>query len=141
MFIYDAAMDYLAESIPLVVLGGKEYGTGSSRDWAAKGTNLLGIKAVITESYERIHRSNLVGMGALPLVFKAGQSWDSLGLDGSETFSISGVEDMNRAKCCRLKPSKMMAGRLILRSSHGWTPKWMWLTLKTTASCLMSYAK
>ena len=88
MFIYDAAMGYLAESVPLVVLGGKEYGTGSSRDWAAKGTNLLGIKAVITESYERIHRSNLVGMGALPLVFKAGESWQSLGLDGSEAYSI-----------------------------------------------------
>jgi len=106
MFIYDAAMDYLAESIPLVVLGGKEYGTGSSRDWAAKGTNLLGIKAVITESYERIHRSNLVGMGALPLVFKAGQSWDSLGLDGSEIFSISGVEDMQPRKVLQVKAVK-----------------------------------
>jgi len=106
MFIYDAAMDYLAEAIPLVVLGGKEYGTGSSRDWAAKGTNLLGIKAVITESYERIHRSNLVGMGALPLVFKAGQSWDSLGLDGSETFSISGVEDMKPRKVLPVKAVK-----------------------------------
>ncbi len=106
MFIYDAAMDYLAESIPLVVLGGKEYGTGSSRDWAAKGTNLLGIKAVITESYERIHRSNLVGMGALPLVFKAGQSWEGLGLDGSETFSISGVEDMKPRKVLQVKAVK-----------------------------------
>ncbi|MBT8368203.1 MAG: aconitate hydratase AcnA, partial [Deltaproteobacteria bacterium] len=106
MFIYDAATDYQAESIPLVVLGGKEYGTGSSRDWAAKGTNLLGIKAVITESYERIHRSNLVGMGTLPLVFKAGQSWDSLGLDGSETFSISGVEDMNPRKVLQVRAVK-----------------------------------
>jgi len=106
MFIYDAAMDYLAESIPLVVLGGKEYGTGSSRDWAAKGTNLLGIKAVITESYERIHRSNLVGMGALPLVFKAGQCWDGLGLDGSEKFSISGVEDMKPRKVLQVKAVK-----------------------------------
>ncbi|CAB1060979.1 Aconitate hydratase (EC [Olavius sp. associated proteobacterium Delta 1] len=106
MFIYDAAMDYLAEFIPLVVLAGKEYGTGSSRDWAAKGTNLLGIKAVITESYERIHRSNLVGMGALPLVFKAGQSWDSLDLDGSEIFSISGVEDMQPRKVLRVKAVK-----------------------------------
>ena len=106
MFIYDAATDYQAESIPLVVLGGKEYGTGSSRDWAAKGTNLLGIKAVITESYERIHRSNLVGMGTLPLVFKADQSWDSLGLDGSETFSISGVKDMNPRKVLQVRAVK-----------------------------------
>ena len=106
MFVYDAAMDYKRESIPLVVLGGKEYGTGSSRDWAAKGTNLLGIKAVITESYERIHRSNLVGMGALPLVFKAGQSWDSLGLDGSETYSISGVEDMQPRKVLQIRAVK-----------------------------------
>ena len=106
MFIYDAAMDYQAQAVPLVVLGGQEYGTGSSRDWAAKGTNLLGIKAVITESYERIHRSNLVGMGALPLVFKAGQSWDSLGLDGSETFSISGVEDMKPRKVLQVKAVK-----------------------------------
>ena len=106
MFIYDAAMEYQAQAVPLVVLGGKEYGTGSSRDWAAKGTTLLGIKAVITESYERIHRSNLVGMGALPLVFKAGQSWDSLGLDGSETFSISGVEDMKPRKVLQVKAVK-----------------------------------
>ncbi|CAB1076658.1 aconitate hydratase [Alkalispirochaeta odontotermitis] len=106
MFVYDAAMDYLAASVPLVVLGGKEYGTGSSRDWAAKGTNLLGIKAVITESYERIHRSNLVGMGALPLVFKEGQSWSSLGLDGSETYSISGVEDMQPRKVLQVKAGK-----------------------------------
>ena len=106
MFVYDAAMSYLAEAVPLVVLGGKEYGTGSSRDWAAKGTNLLGIKAVITESYERIHRSNLVGMGALPLVFKAGQSWERLGLDGSETFTISGVENMTPRKVLQVKAVK-----------------------------------
>jgi aconitate hydratase len=106
MFIYDAAMAYLQDAVPLVVLGGKEYGSGSSRDWAAKGTHLLGIKAVITESYERIHRSNLVGMGALPLVFKAGQSWDSLGLDGSETFSISGIEDMQPRKILQVNAVK-----------------------------------
>jgi aconitate hydratase len=106
MFIYDAAMNYLTESVPLVVLGGKEYGTGSSRDWAAKGTNLLGIKAVITESYERIHRSNLVGMGALPLVFKAGESWNSLGLDGSETYSISGIEDIKPRQTLQVKAVK-----------------------------------
>ena len=93
MSIYDAAMRYQAEQIPLVVLAGKEYGTGSSRDWAAKGTQLLGVKAVITESFERIHRSNLIGMGVLPLNFLAGENADSLGLDGSETFSITGLGD------------------------------------------------
>jgi len=89
--IYDAAQDYAAAGVPLVVLAGKEYGSGSSRDWAAKGTSLLGVRAVITESFERIHRSNLIGMGVLPLQFPAGQTAASLGLDGTETFSISGV--------------------------------------------------
>ena len=106
MFVYDAAVEYQAQNTPLVILGGKEYGTGSSRDWAAKGTSLLGIKAVITQSYERIHRSNLVGMGALPLVFKEGQSWESLGLDGSETFFVSGVEDMTPRKVLQVKAVK-----------------------------------
>ena len=98
MFNYDAAMAYQAEGTPLVVLGGKEYGTGSSRDWAAKGTNLLGIKAVIAESYERIHRNNLVGMGVLPLIFSEGENAQSLGLDGSETFTISGIDGMTPRK-------------------------------------------
>ncbi len=89
--IYDAAMLYKAEGTPLVVIAGKEYGTGSSRDWAAKGTTLLGVRAVITESFERIHRSNLVGMGVLPLQFAAGVDRKTLGLDGSETFTITGV--------------------------------------------------
>ena len=93
--IYDAAQDYAAQGTPLVILGGKEYGSGSSRDWAAKGTALLGVKAVITESFERIHRSNLIGMGVLPLQFPDGQTADSLGLDGTETFSISGVTELN----------------------------------------------
>ena len=93
MAIYDASMKYQEDGTPLVILAGKEYGTGSSRDWAAKGTYLLGVKAVIAESYERIHRSNLVGMGVLPLQFHDGQSWQSLGLDGSETFSIEGISD------------------------------------------------
>jgi len=88
MFIYDAAMKYQAQGTPLIILAGKEYGTGSSRDWAAKGTNLLGVKAVIAESFERIHRSNLVGMGVLPLTFLDGESAASLGLDGKETYSI-----------------------------------------------------
>jgi aconitate hydratase len=93
MSIYDAAMKYRAENVPLIVLAGKEYGTGSSRDWAAKGTLLLGVKAVIAESFERIHRANLVGMGVLPLVFKEGQNADSLGLTGRETFDILGITD------------------------------------------------
>ena len=93
--IYDAAQSYAAAGIPLVVLSGKEYGSGSSRDWAAKGTRLLGVKAVIAESYERIHRSNLIGMGVLPLQYPAGENADSLGLDGTETFDISGVKALN----------------------------------------------
>ncbi len=106
MFIYEAAMKYQAEKIPLVVLAGKEYGTGSSRDWAAKGTSLLGIRAVIAESFERIHRSNLVGMGVLPLVFKEGESWEGLGLDGSETFSISGIDDIKPRKVLQVNAVK-----------------------------------
>jgi aconitate hydratase len=91
-FIYDAAMAYMKEKTPMVVLAGREYGTGSSRDWAAKGSNLLGVRAVIAESLERIHRSNLVGMGVLPLVFAAGENAAKLGLDGSEQFTIEGIE-------------------------------------------------
>ncbi len=93
--IFDASQAYQAADIPLVVLGGKEYGSGSSRDWAAKGTALLGVKAVIAESFERIHRSNLIGMGVVPLQFPAGQSAESLGLDGTETFSITGLTALN----------------------------------------------
>jgi aconitate hydratase len=95
MSIYDAAQAYAAESTPLIVLGGKEYGSGSSRDWAAKGTALLGVRAVLAESFERIHRSNLIGMGVLPLQFKDGDSVQSLGLTGQETFDITGVEALN----------------------------------------------
>ncbi|GEL25275.1 aconitate hydratase [Pseudonocardia sulfidoxydans NBRC 16205] len=94
-FIYDAAQNYAAAGTPLVVLGGKEYGSGSSRDWAAKGTALLGVKAVIVESFERIHRSNLIGMGVIPLQFPAGETASSLGLDGTETFDIAGIEELN----------------------------------------------
>ncbi|HEX3004129.1 MAG TPA: aconitase family protein, partial [Angustibacter sp.] len=93
--IYDAAMAYAEAGVPLVVLAGKEYGSGSSRDWAAKGTALLGVKVVIAESYERIHRSNLIGMGVLPLQFPDGQSASSLGLDGTETFDVAGIEELN----------------------------------------------
>jgi aconitate hydratase len=90
-FIYDAAMRYRSEGVPLIVLAGREYGMGSSRDWAAKGPALLGVRAVIAESYERIHRSNLVGMGVLPLQFRAGENAASLGLSGRESFGISGI--------------------------------------------------
>src|SRR5690606_25026161 len=92
MSIYAASQKYLADKTPLIVLAGKEYGTGSSRDWAAKGTNLLGVKAVIAASYERIHRSNLVGFGILPLQFKSGENADSLGLTGTESFDIQKLE-------------------------------------------------
>jgi aconitate hydratase len=93
MTIFDAGERYRAEGVRLLVLAGKEYGSGSSRDWAAKGTNLLGVRAVIAEGYERIHRSNLVGMGVLPLQFHPGESADSLGLDGRETYTIRGIAD------------------------------------------------
>ena len=89
--IYEAAVAYIAEKTPLIVLAGKEYGSGSSRDWAAKGTRLLGVKAVIVESFERIHRSNLVGMGVLPLQFKDGMTRQTLKLDGTEKFDITGI--------------------------------------------------
>ncbi|MEL0257188.1 MAG: aconitate hydratase, partial [Pontimonas sp.] len=94
-FIYDAAQNYREAGVPLVILAGKEYGSGSSRDWAAKGTNLLGVRAVIAESFERIHRSNLIGMGVVPLQFPTGQSASSLGLDGSEIFSVEGITALN----------------------------------------------
>ncbi|RUP01520.1 MAG: aconitate hydratase [Mycobacterium sp.] len=97
-FIFDAAQNYAAQKIPLVVLGGKEYGSGSSRDWAAKGTLLLGVRAVITESFERIHRSNLIGMGVIPLQFPEGESAKSLKLDGTETYDITGIEALNEGK-------------------------------------------
>jgi len=93
MWIYDAAMRYKQEGVPLLVIAGKEYGSGSSRDWAAKGTLLLGIRAALVESYERIHRSNLVGMGVLPLQFKEGENAASLGLTGQEVFDIASLDD------------------------------------------------
>ncbi len=101
--IYDAAMKYIADSVPLVVIAGTEYGTGSSRDWAAKGTMLLGVKAVIAASYERIHRSNLVGMGVLPLQFADGITWQTLGLTGEEVLDISSLSD-------RLEPRSTKCG-------------------------------
>ncbi len=104
MTVYDASMKYQKEGTPLIVIGGKEYGSGSSRDWAAKGTNLLGVKAVITESYERIHRSNLVGMGVLPMVFMEGETQETLGLQGNETFDITGISsDLTPGKIVDVK--------------------------------------
>lgn len=114
MTIYDAAMRYMRENKPLIILAGKQYGAGSSRDWAAKGTYLLGVKAVIAESFERIHRSNLIGMGVLPLQFKDGQSWKSLGLTGFETYDIEGISE-------GLKPKKELT--VIARKSNGETIK------------------
>jgi aconitate hydratase len=93
MSVYEAAMRYKKEGTPLIVIAGKEYGSGSSRDWAAKGTMLLGVKAVIAESFERIHRSNLVGMGVLPLQFKPGENWKTHGLTGFEEYDISGIAE------------------------------------------------
>jgi aconitate hydratase len=114
MSIYDAAMKYKAEGVPLVVLAGAEYGTGSSRDWAAKGTMLLGVRAVIAASFERIHRSNLVGMGVLPLQFKQGETWESLGLTGEEIFDFPGLND-------QLKPGQSL--EVIAKSADGSTTK------------------
>jgi len=101
MSIYDASRAYLEEGTPLIVLGGKEYGSGSSRDWAAKGTLLLGVRAVLVESFERIHRSNLIGMGVLPLQFRPGDSAATLGLTGEETFDIRGIESISSGQVPR----------------------------------------
>jgi len=98
MPIYDAAVKYREAGVPLVVIAGKEYGSGSSRDWAAKGTRLLGVRAVIAESYERIHRSNLIGMGVMPLEFQNGDTRESLGLTGHETFDIEGIASLTPGK-------------------------------------------
>jgi len=104
MSIYDAAMEYKDQGVPLVIFAGVEYGNGSSRDWAAKGTNLLGVRAVIAQSFERIHRSNLVGMGVIPFTFEDGASWASLGLKGDETVEIDGVEN--------IKPRQKMTAKV-----------------------------
>jgi len=98
-FIHDAAMRYRDDGVPLLIIAGREYGSGSSRDWAAKGTKLLGVRAVIAESYERIHRSNLVGMGVLPLEFLPGDSAASIGLTGRESFAVEGIADSLAPRC------------------------------------------
>jgi aconitate hydratase len=102
--IYDAAMEYKDQGVPLIIFAGVEYGNGSSRDWAAKGTNLLGVRAVIAQSFERIHRSNLVGMGVIPFTFEDGASWASLGLKGDETVEIDGIET--------IKPRQKMVAKV-----------------------------
>jgi aconitate hydratase len=108
MSIFDAAQKYRERGVPLVIITGQDYGMGSSRDWAAKGTNLLGVRAVVAQSYERIHRSNLVGMGVLPLQFKEGESAQSIGLDGSETFDVLGLDN-------ELKPQQNLILRITRR--------------------------
>jgi aconitate hydratase len=109
--IYDASTRYIDAGTPLIILAGKEYGSGSSRDWAAKGTMLLGVRAVIAESYERIHRSNLIGMGVLPLQFRAGESAATLGLSGEEVFSISGLAGTDM-------PAKAVRVRAVAQQGH-----------------------
>jgi aconitate hydratase len=106
MAMYDAAMAYQAKGTPLVVFAGKEYGTGSSRDWAAKGTRLLGVRAVVAQSFERIHRSNLIGMGVLPLQFAEGESWQSHNLDGTETISIEGLTTLTPRSTVTVKVTR-----------------------------------
>ena len=106
MTMYDAAMKYKAENVPLVIFAGKEYGTGSSRDWAAKGTVLLGVRAVVVQSFERIHRSNLIGMGVLPLMFEEGTSWQSLSMKGDEQVTIRGLHG-------ELKPHQRLIAEIV----------------------------
>ena len=131
MTIYDAAMRYAEEGTPLVVLAGKEYGSGSSRDWAAKGTRLLGVRAVIAETFERIHRSNLVGMGVLPLQFADGESAESLGLTGEEVFSITG----HRRAATREARSRCAPATTSSRRACASTRPRRWSTSATAASC------
>ena len=146
MPIYDAAMRYKEEGVPLLVIAGKEFGTGSSRDWAAKGENLLGVKAVIAESHERIHRSNLIGMGVLPLQFLPTENRQTLNLTGKELYHIIGLEQdliPGRSRCViRLRlaltaaPVKRRSRRRVDRDSH-----WRWSSTATAASCRTSCAK
>ena len=136
--VYEASEHYLEAGTPLVVLSGKEYGSGSSRDWAAKGTALLGVKAVIAESYERIHRSNLIGMGVLPLQYPQGENAESLGLTGEETFTITGVTALNDGTTPRTV--KVQAGRKMGRArsstrSSASTPPARPTTTATAGSC------
>ncbi len=136
--IYDAAQRYAAEGVPLVVLAGKEYGSGSSRDWAAKGTALLGIRAVIAESYERIHRSNLIGMGVLPLQYADGETAASLGLTGHEVFTVTGLAPLNEGAAPKTVTVRADGRRPVWWSSRpgsGSTRRWRPSTTATAASC------
>ena len=138
MFIYDAAMRYRDEGVPLIVIAGREYGSGSSRDWAAKGTALLGVRAVLAESYERIHRSNLVGMGVLPLQFLPGESAASLGLTGRERYTIAGLEAGLAAAAAgdgRGRPTTSRAGSGASARSPASTARSRSATTATAASC------
>ena len=135
--VFEASEQYLEAGTPLVVLAGKEYGSGSSRDWAAKGTALLGVKAVIAESYERIHRSNLIGMGVLPLQYPEGENAESLGLTGEETFSITGVTALNDGTTPRTVKVKARTTRSSTRSSAS-TPPARPTTTATAGSCSTS---
>jgi aconitate hydratase len=123
MSIYDAAKRYEADGVPLVILAGREYGSGSSRDWAAKGTNLLGVRAVIAESFERIHRSNLVGMGVLPLQFAEGESAASLGLTGEEVYDVTGLEGLDYEAALPRELTVTADGRLFSVTLRIDTPK------------------
>jgi aconitate hydratase len=129
MSIYDAAMRYREEGVPTIVFGGEEYGTGSSRDWAAKGTQLLGVRAVVARSFERIHRSNLVGMGVLPLQFAAGQSATTLGIRGDEQFDLAGIDQ-------ELRPRQPLT--LIVRRPDGSTQQ-IALTLRIDTPIEVDY--
>ena len=136
-FIYDAAMRYRDEGVPLLIIAGKEYGSGSSRDWAAKGTALLGIRAVIAESYERIHRSNLVGMGVLPLQFLDGETAASIGLTGREAFTLTGIADI-RAAPGGDRDRPLRRGRVrapVPARSPGSTARSRWSTCARAGSC------
>jgi aconitate hydratase len=129
--IYDAAMQYKGEGVPLLVIAGKEYGSGSSRDWAAKGTLLLGVTAVIAESFERIHRSNLIGMGVLPLQYLAGESAASLGIAGTETFEITGIAG-------GIEPGKRV--RVLARSASG-EETWFDAVLRVDGDAEVEYVR
>ncbi len=134
--IYDAAMKYKAEGVPLIILAGAEYGSGSSRDWAAKGTHLLGVRAVIAASFERIHRSNLVGMGVLPMQFAAGMSWEKLGLSGEETFQIPDLDDRIQPRCELISCALPRTDRS--RNFQFWsasTRPWNWIITATAGYC------
>ena len=133
--IFDASVRYASEGVPLVILAGKEYGSGSSRDWAAKGTALLGVRAVLAESFERIHRSNLIGMGVLPLQFETGESVASLGLEGTESFDVVGLADLAEGAPLPRSPHRPRRRPRAPTSCSASTPPRKRTTSATAASC------